>query len=56
VPLTPSPAGGKLQFVSVRAEISRQQRLDRHWGAYQGTLDARIVAVVGARAAKARSS
>ncbi len=35
----------------VREEIERQQQLDRHWQQYQGTLEARLEAVVGARAA-----
>ena len=35
----------------VRREIERQQQLDRHWQQYQGTLEARIEAVVGARRA-----
>jgi hypothetical protein len=35
----------------VRAEIARQQRLDRHWGAYQDTLEARVAAVIDARRA-----
>ena len=35
----------------VRLEIERQQQLDRHWQQYQGTLEARLAAVIGARAA-----
>jgi hypothetical protein len=34
-----------------RAGITRQQRLDAHWGQYQDTLEARVAAVVGARRA-----
>jgi hypothetical protein len=34
-----------------RAEITRQQRQDRHWGAYQDTLEAKVAAVSGARRA-----
>jgi hypothetical protein len=41
---TQAPAG-------VRGEITRQQVLDRHWGAYQHTLEARLAAVVGAHQA-----
>jgi hypothetical protein len=35
----------------VRREIERQQHLDRLWQGYQGTLEARLAAVVGARQA-----
>jgi hypothetical protein len=35
--------------VGVRAEITRQQELDAHWGQYQDTLEARVAAVSGAR-------
>jgi hypothetical protein len=38
-------------IAGVRSEIKRQQRLDRHWGAYQDTPEARVAAVVGARRA-----
>jgi hypothetical protein len=37
--------------VAVRDEITRQQRLDQHWGAYQDTLQARLAAVIGAHRA-----
>jgi hypothetical protein len=36
---------------AVREEITRQQRLDRQWGAYQHTLQARLTAVLGAHRA-----
>ena len=35
----------------VRAEIETQQGIDRKWQCYSATLEARIVAVVGARRA-----
>jgi hypothetical protein len=35
----------------VRGEIARQQHLDRQWGSYQHTLQARLAAVVGAHRA-----
>jgi hypothetical protein len=44
-------SGKILALTGVRTEITRQQRLDEHWGAYQETLAARIVAVAGARKA-----
>jgi hypothetical protein len=37
----------------VRAEIARQQRLDRHWGMTHTVLETRIGAVYGARRAVA---
>jgi hypothetical protein len=37
--------------VAIRAEIKLQQRLDRHWGQYQDTLEARVAAVISARRA-----
>jgi len=39
---------------AVRAEIDHQVKLDGRWRSYQDTLDARIVAVVGAQRAFAQ--
>ena len=36
---------------TVRGEIECQQTLDRHWGNYQDSLQARLAAVLGARRA-----
>ncbi len=43
-----------MSTATVRREIERQQKLDRHWSAYQDTLQARLAAVVGAQRAFAR--
>jgi hypothetical protein len=36
---------------AVRKDITRQQHLDRQWGSYQHTLQARLTAVIGAHRA-----
>ena len=58
-PSGPTPPNPGLRFptvstqaaAGVRREIERQQHLDRQWQQYQGTLEARLAAVAGARQA-----
>ena len=40
-----------VKLATVRGEIECQQTLDRHWGNYQDSLQARLAAVLGARRA-----